>query len=208
MSFKLINIDEWSRKEFYEHFINEVVCTYSITANVDITNIREQKIYPTMLWLLTSTINDFEEFRTHFSSDGVGIFEKMNPSYTIFNKENKNFSVIWTEFCDDYDEFLQRYKKDNEQYSKSTHFAPKPNKPENCFDVSALPWIKFTSLNINVHDSGKYLLPIFTIGRKFEENGKIFLPLTIQVHHAVCDGYHVAIFLNELQRKIDDFKNT
>lgn len=205
MSFKLINIDEWSRKEFYEHFMHEVVCTYSITVNVDVTNIRGQRLYPTMLWLLTSTVNDFEEFRTHLSSNGVGIFDKMNPSYTIFNKANKNFSIIWTEFSDNYDEFLQRYLKDNEEFSKSICFAPKPHKPSNCFDISALPWIKFTSLNINVYDSGKYLLPVFTIGRKFEENDRTLIPLAVQVHHAVCDGYHVAVFVKELQKKINDF---
>ena len=30
MAFRLIDIEKWERKEFYEHFINEVVCTYSI----------------------------------------------------------------------------------------------------------------------------------------------------------------------------------
>jgi len=29
MAFHLIDIDSWPRKEFYEHFINELVCTYS-----------------------------------------------------------------------------------------------------------------------------------------------------------------------------------
>ena len=30
MAFKLIDIDNWERKEFYEHFINDVVCTYAL----------------------------------------------------------------------------------------------------------------------------------------------------------------------------------
>ena len=35
MSFHLIDFQTWERKEFYEHFINEVVCSYSTTVNVD-----------------------------------------------------------------------------------------------------------------------------------------------------------------------------
>ena len=31
------------------------------------------------------------------------------------------------------------------------------------------------------------------------------LPLAIQVHHAVCDGYHVGRFIEVLQEKIRDF---
>jgi len=31
------------------------------------------------------------------------------------------------------------------------------------------------------------------------------LPLAIQVHHAVCDGYHVGMFVVNLQKYIDEF---
>ena len=64
MTFKLIDVDKWERKEFYEHFINEVICTYSTVVNIDITNLKEQKLYPAMIWLLTKTVNDMPEFRT------------------------------------------------------------------------------------------------------------------------------------------------
>ena len=40
MAFRLIDIENWERKEFYEHFINQVVCTYSIVVNLDITNLK------------------------------------------------------------------------------------------------------------------------------------------------------------------------
>ena len=202
----MINIDEWSRKEFYLHFVEDVVCTYSVTVNLDISNLKRHKLYPAMLWLLTDTVNEYEEFRTHLSEAGIGIFDAMTPSYTIFNKNNKNFSSIWTEFSPDYPVFLQRYLDDTQAYQTSKLFSPKPEKPENCFDVSMVPWVTFTALNINVYDAGKYLLPIFTMGKIFKQEGKTLLPLAIQVHHAVCDGYHVACFVDTLQEKINAFQ--
>ena len=42
MPFELIDIESWERKEFYRHFINEVVCTYSVTVNIDITNLKRR----------------------------------------------------------------------------------------------------------------------------------------------------------------------
>nr|WP_279355025.1 CatA-like O-acetyltransferase [Enterocloster bolteae] len=48
-----------------------------------------------------------------------------------------------------------------------------------------------------------YLLPIFTMGKYYEEGGGIWLPLAVQVHHAVCDGFHVCRFINDLQAKLD-----
>lgn len=206
MAFRKIDIDQWDRKEYYLHFINDVVCTYSMNMDLDISNLKGQRLYPAMLWLLTATVNEFEQFRTHLSPEGPGIFDEMHPSYTVFNRENKNFSAIWTEFAADYRLFLQRYTVDSEKYSSSLRFAPKPGKPDNCFDVSMLPWVQFTGFNINVYDAGKYLLPIFTMGKAFEREGRRYLPLAIQVHHAVCDGYHVAMFMDALQKKIDSFK--
>ena len=34
---------------------------------------------------------------------------------------------------------------------------------------------------INVYDEGKFLLPIFTMGKFFERGGKCFLPLAVQI---------------------------
>lgn len=38
-------------REFCEHFINEVVCTYSVVVNVDITNLKGHRLYPAMILL-------------------------------------------------------------------------------------------------------------------------------------------------------------
>ena len=81
MAFKLINIENWERREFYEHFINEVVCTYSAVVNIDITNLKEQKLYPAMIWLLTKTVNDMPEFRTSLTGEGLGIYDEIGRAH-------------------------------------------------------------------------------------------------------------------------------
>ena len=205
MAFHKIDLENWPRKEFYQHYIEEVVCGYSICVNLDITPLQGVRLYPAMLWLLTGTVNEFEQFRTHLSENGLGYFDTMNPGYTIFNREAKNFSAIWTEYCSDYAEFEKRYADDVAQYQSSTCFAPKEGRPENTFDVSMIPWTTFTAFNLNIYNSGKYLLPIFTMGKYFDKDGRRYLPLAIQVHRAVCDGYHVSCFVERLQEKINSF---
>ena len=206
MAFQLIDLETWERREFYEHFIKEVVCSYSITVNVDITPLKGQQLYPAMIWLLTKTVNEMPQFRTALTQEGLGIYDSMHPMYTVFNKENKNFSGIWSYFSEDYDEFLSNYHADVRAYSKSTRYAPKDGTPENAFNISMTPWLEFTAVNINVFDDGKFLLPIFTMGKYFERDGKCLLPLAIQVHHAVCDGYHVGLFVETLQDQINRFE--
>lgn len=101
MQFKIIDMEKWNRKEYFEHYYNAVPCTYSLTTNIDITillnTIKNQnlKFYPTMLYCISSIVNTHDEFKTSIDDDGnVGVFDIINPSYTIFNKETETFSSV------------------------------------------------------------------------------------------------------------------
>lgn len=76
--------------------------------------------------------------------------------------------------------------------------------PKNIFSVSSIPWTTFTGFNLNVYTDGSYLRPIFTFGKCFEQDGKTLLPLSVQVHHAVCDGFHVSRFIDDFQKLVND----
>lgn len=39
MEFKLIDKDNWKRKEYFDHYFFNVPCTYSMTVKMDITKI-------------------------------------------------------------------------------------------------------------------------------------------------------------------------
>lgn len=41
--------------------------------------------------------------------------------------------------------------------------------------------------------------PDFTLGKFKRKESQIVMPMAIQVHHAVCDGYHVGMFVQKLQ---------
>lgn len=205
MAFRSIDLATWPRREYYLHYTDQVPCSYSLTVEVDITPLEGQRLYPAMLWLLTDTVNRFESFRTDLTRAGLGIHEDMTPSYTVLNREQGNFCVLWTAFTPDYAAFLRRYEEDVQRYGASQEMFPKPDRPANCFDVSMLPWLHFTSFELALHDAPRYLLPIFTLGKAVWRDGKRWLPLSIRVHHAVCDGYHVACFVDALQTAINTF---
>ena len=73
MAFQLIDIERWERREFYEHFVKEVVCTYSATVNLDISCLQGERLYPAMIWLITKTVNEMPEFRTSLTKEGLGV---------------------------------------------------------------------------------------------------------------------------------------
>ena len=206
MAFKIIDRENWSRKEYFEHYFSNVPCTYSMTTKLDITKIIEskKKLYPAMLYYLTTIVNRHVEFRIAFNKDNeLGVYDEMLPCYTIFHKDTETFSNLWTVYCKDYEEFYKMYENDLRQYGNQKGMFGKPDVPDNCFTVSMIPWVSFERFNLNLQKGYDYLLPIFTMGKYYEENGRILLPLAIQVHHAVCDGFHLCRFINELQELIN-----
>ncbi len=77
---------------------------------------------------------------------------------------------------------------------------------ENMFFVSANPRVSFTSFDLNVANMDNFFAPVFTMGKYYTQGDKVLMPLAIQVHHAVCDGFHVGRMLNELQQYCDEWQ--
>lgn len=206
MEFITLDKNNWNRKDFYNHYFFEVPCTYSLTAKIDITRIieRKQKLYPSMLYYITTIINRHEEFRTAINENGeLGIYSTMIPCYTIFNNKTQQFSNLWTMYYSDIEDFVNAYQEDKIKYSNKPGIFAKPDMPANNFTVSMIPWTTFDGFTLNIKTGYDYLLPIFTMGKYYKQDGKTLIPLSIQVHHAVCDGFHVCRFINELQELID-----
>lgn len=207
MEFKKIDRENWMRKEYFEHYFANIPCTYSMTVKLDITRIIEtnKKLYPSMLYCIATIVNRHPEFRTAFNDKGeLGIYSEMIPSYTVFHKDTETFSNLWTDYNPDFEVFFRSYEKDMLQFGNQKGMIGKPDVPPNVFTVSMIPWSSFEGFNLNLQKGYNYLIPIFTIGRYSQENGKIKIPLAIQVHHAVCDGFHACRFVNELQDLIDN----
>ena len=177
MDYTVIDRATWSRREYFEHYLSAVPCTYSMTVKLDITNIRQKglKLYPTMLYILTTAVNRHEQFRMSLNDRGeLLLYAAMNPCYTVFHKETETFSNIWTSYSEDYTTFCRRYEEDCARYGNIEGFTAKPDEPENSFPVSMI-----------------------------SENGRFYLPLAVQVHHAVCDGFHVCRLIDDVQSQIN-----
>ena len=105
MEYKRMDLSNWNRREHYLHYMKEVVCSYSLTTELDITPLNGRKLYPALLWLLTSAVNESPAFRTSLVEDEPVVYNEMNPSYTVFNRQTETFSVLWTAYDRDYDIF-------------------------------------------------------------------------------------------------------
>lgn len=203
-----IDLNEWSRGELFRDYIEHMRIVMSLTVDIDVTKLvefskdRSLKFYPLMVWAVSKVVNAHDEFKYSWDSGGDLIkWDFISPSYTEFHKEDENFTKMVTQFSDNMSVFYERFMRDREKYKNERAFVK--NQPLNFFDVSCLPWIKYNHFDVHVFDDGKFLAPVITWGKYENEAGKYRMPVTMNIHHAVADGFHLARFFNELQAMIN-----
>lgn len=205
MDFNKIDLDTWSRKEVYEHFIDQKT-SYSMTHGIAIENAlkfvkdNNYKFYPLFIYSVMKVINSNYLYRMDYNDQGeLGYYDESVPFYSIFDNKRELFSNIDTPMNYTFAEFHRDYLADVEKYRDTGKLFPKQPIPKNIANISMIPWASFTGFNLNINNNDNYLLPIVTAG-KFEKHSKgIMLPVSFQIHHAVCDGYQSAQFFNKLE---------
>ena len=199
-----------AKKKSFELYSKDILCTYSMTINLDITDlknkieIKQLKFFPVILYGLSKFVNKYKEFRMDLNKDGeLGYYDEINPIFTVFEEAQEQFYQVWTKYDDDFEVFYQNYLLDMKNYQQQEIKSSKLLLEKKVFNVSSVPWVSITGFNLNLAKGYDYYLPIFTIGKYFEQGEKILLPLAIQVHHGVCDGFHLSRFINDLQEWLD-----
>ncbi len=205
--FNKIDIDKWDRKENYNWFTTKNRCKINMTMNVDVTKlvkvIKERKIrcYPTFTYITSKIINRNNEFKMSYNKEGdLGYYDLVHPRYPIFHEVDKKISILWTEYADDFQTFYSRFIEDIEKYGEKRSMSAKGMFPENCFDMSSLPWSSFTSFDCYPTKDVVWLPPFVMVGKFFKHGENTLLPVSLSVHHAVCDGYHASNFFNEFEK--------
>jgi chloramphenicol O-acetyltransferase type A len=148
-------------------------------------------------------MNRHPEFRMAVKDNELVIWNEIHPSYTIFHPETETFSSLWSHFDGNIHHFQNTYAEDVARYGNNLSYWPKEESRENVFFVSSIPWVTFTNFTMNIAHMKNFFSPMFTFGKYYEQDGKVLLPMAVQVHHSVCDGFHVARMFNELQEMCD-----
>ena len=153
-TFSKIDIESWERKEYFLHYYNGVRCTYSVTVNVDITEIYNRvkdnglRLYPTLIWWISNAVNHFEFLCFNHDEDGnIGYYNEVNQSFTFMPQGSEKFHVLWCKYDRSFKEFYNRCVAVMDTCDTSKMF-PMSDMPRNCFAISSVPWIEFTSFFI------------------------------------------------------------
>lgn len=161
--------------------------------------------YPLMVWVVSKIVNAHDEFKYSWDADGnLNKWDFVSPSYTDFHTDDGNFIKMVTEYSEDLFKFYGRIVADSERHQNEQ--AILDNQPPNHFDVSCIPWVRYSHFDVHVFDEGKFLAPVITWGKHEQMDGKLIMSLTMNIHHAVADGFHLSRFFQKVQELTDSLR--
>ncbi|CPT80197.1 Probable chloramphenicol acetyltransferase [Mycobacteroides abscessus] len=154
-TFEPLDLQQWPRREWFEHYLDRCPTYYSMTVDLDITNLRAavdasgRKTYPTQIWALATVVNRHPEFRMALDDQGnPGVWDVVDPAFTVFNPDRETFAGISARYTPDFDAFHSEAAELLSEYrNASTLFPQGAPRPRNVFDISSIPWTRFTGFH-------------------------------------------------------------
>ena len=73
------------------------------------------------------------------------------------------------------------------------------------FLASYISWLSYDSLNIELPDGYLHFAPIINWGKYREENGRLMMPVSVRLNHAIADGFLVANVYRLLEKETAAF---
>jgi chloramphenicol O-acetyltransferase type A len=205
---KKLNIETWDRKEHFHFFKSFEEPFFGITVEIDCTQAyrtckhKQQSFFLYYLHKALMAANQVEAFRYRIIEDEVYVFDTVEASATI-NRENGTFGFSYILFDKDFSTFTSIANEEIDRVRSTQKLMPDVLS-ENVIHFSSIPWINFTSLSharkYSIDDS----CPKISFGKMTERDQKRFLSVSIHVHHALMDGYHVGQFVDAFQKFMNE----
>jgi chloramphenicol O-acetyltransferase type A len=202
-----IDITTWPRKKHFKVFNSFDYPHFNLCANVDITSLytliksKGNSLHTTLVYIISRTANDYPEFRWRIRKDKVVEHDIVHPSASILSADDL-FSFCTMRFYQAFGEFYPNAEATIEHTKLHPTLEDEPGKDDLLF-LTSIPWVSFTGIMHPIHMHPVDSIPRFAWGKFFRENDRVMLPLSVQVHHALMDGFHVGRFYQKLQQYLD-----
>jgi chloramphenicol O-acetyltransferase type A len=201
-----LDIDQWSRRDHFNFFRQFEEPFFGVCVNIDCTaayrKAKESNVSFFLYYLYQSlaAANAIEPFRYRIKNDEVWVYDRVNASPTI-NRPDGTFGFSYMDYYESLEDFIGYAQQEIARVQGSTGLIPAIS-GENVIHYSSIPWINFTQLSHARSFSFKDSCPKISFGKMTEENGRRTMPVSIHVHHALMDGYHVGQYVELFQEKM------
>ncbi|MBN2595404.1 CatA-like O-acetyltransferase [Labilibaculum sp.] len=197
-----IDIDNWERKAQYYFFKDFDDPFMGATSNIECTQmflktkVINESFFIHYMHKALQVINEIPEFKLRILNGKIVQYPVINGTTTVF-KINKTFNFCYFNYLENFDNFYIQTKNSIESAKKKDILVSEPML--DLIYVSVIPWRSFTCIKHPRIFNGSDSIPKIVFGKVFKTGDKYFMPVSVDTHHALMDGYHVSTFFNKFE---------
>lgn len=194
-----IDLGAWKRRDHYTWFRKYDRPFFSVTVDVDVTAVWNESrkrgapsFFLYSLFLMLRAANDVEAFRLRLRPRGVWRHDSVAVGPTIM-RSDETFGFMRLEPASTLRQFAARGETAIAHAVARKGLGPTEKTGDDIVFHSVLPWLRFTSFTNALPGKGDSI-PRIVFGRCARDGRRMKMPVAVEVHHALVDGYDVARF--------------
>ena len=147
-------------------------------------------------------VNETKNLKYRIEEGEVYAFDTIHVSPTLF-KSNQTFIFSFMEFDNQFTVFEKNGKEvmDNANYIEGMGLSDNTSRLD-VIHFSAIPWVPFTAITHATNQPQRDSIPKISVGKMIQNQDKLWLPVSVQAHHGLVDGFHVGQFFQVLEASL------
>jgi chloramphenicol O-acetyltransferase type A len=205
-----LDIATWPRREAYAHFRHFEQPFFNVCTRVDAAPLKAAvrsgqtgSLALAYHFIALRLVNLHASFCLRLDGDGVVQHAVVHGSATVL-RDDESFGFAHLPHSASYGAFVSQAAASMEATRvRAAGFDPRPGDTALVY-FTTLPWLHFSSFaHARRRDPGDSI-PRFAFGRIDVDNQRHWLPLSVEVHHALMDGLHVGRFVQAFEAALAD----
>lgn len=203
---KIIDLKNWKGREHYLWFKDYAHPYYGITSKIKLTKFRKYQkennlpFFISFVYLVVRALNECEDFRLRIDGENVLLFDTIHPAFTVMTDQNI-YANCFVKFAP-FPEFLNKASIAIKETKRGIPHGPEIQEevhPLALYYLTSLPWLDFTSVSHPMTADPKDSIPRIAWGKFYEESNEVVMSFSIQVNHALIDGYPLSLAFLKIQ---------
>lgn len=206
MAYRIIDMDTYPRRAHFDYFRTLAYPYVGVTANVDVTELvrlcKEKGVsfYLTFMHAAALAADGVPEFRQRIREGSIVEYDECPTSHTEPLPDG-TYCYCTLHHHMPFGEYIAQ-AEEARRLCREKASIEEDEDVESMYFISALPWLHYTAL-IQPVAGGDESNPRITWG-KYEADaiGRLMLPVTVLLHHALADGLHLGLFFQGLEKEL------
>lgn len=195
-----LDLDIWHRRSAFDFFRGFDIPTFNLCARLDVALLKQAvkdlgvgSLSLAYHFIAIRLANDIAPFRYRLEGERVRVHAAVHGSTTVL-RDDDSFGFATLQYNRDFAAFCAQ----GGQALANGRLRDAPFEPSAyetaTLHMTTLPWVHFSSYSNARQWGPNDSIPKISFGRIDADGARQWMPLSVDVHHALMDGIHVGRF--------------